>query len=388
MGHLAIACAANRQLKPQRVLFMPSGQSPHKLDRQTTSADHRYNMTALGVCGFPAFDISRIEIDRPWPSYTIDTARTLKAICPTGAKISFLVGDDVFMNILSWKDAGELLQCCDIITVPRPGYENNLVAGRSIAEFTAYLTATYSARIHRLDAPPLDISSTNIRDRFKAGNSVQGLIPESVENYVRQHGLYETDSSISGKFCFESAKEELRVRLSPGRFAHTMGVVAEAVKLATHYGLDVEKARIAALLHDCAKEYSADKKRALCKLWDIQLDAVLEADIELTHSLLGAESARRDFNVRDPEILQAIRYHSTGHAGMEMLDKIVSVADHTEPARPSSSPVSEMRQIAPTDINKALAMHMHSIIKEETQAGRPIHPWTKDALNELIGELR
>jgi len=375
MGHIAIAEAANRQLKPQRVLFIPSGQSPHKLDRQITCAKHRYNMTALAICQHPAFDISRLEIDRQGPSYTIDTARTLHAICPAGAKISFLIGYDALAKILSWKDAEELLKTCEFIAVPRPGYEMD-------DGVLDYLTQKYNTHIHKLDGPLLDISSTDVRARLRNGQAVSNLVPNIVENYAVQHSLYAPNHQAS-QFCFETAKEELRVRLSPKRFNHTMGVVAEAKKLAIHYNQDIEKACNAALLHDCAKEYSTSKKRTLCQVWGVQLDAALEADIELTHSLLGAESANRDFHIHDSETLQAIRYHTTGHSHMSMLDKIIMLADYIEPSRANWGHIEEMRQLAKTNINKALILRINSIMKKENQSNRPIHPWSLDALKSL-----
>jgi len=391
MGHLAIAKAANNKLKPQRVLFIPSGQSPHKRDRQITNAEHRYAMTTLAICEHPAFDVSRIEINRPGPSYTIDTARALQAICPAGAKISFLVGNDALMNILSWKDAETLLKDCEFIVVPRPGYESNASTNKSMKDFIHHLTTSYDARIHQLEGPLLDISSTNIRERFKADQPVQGLMPKQVEAYARQHEIYSSEKAMhdyiasppTDKFILEAAREELNIRLSPKRYTHTMGVVSEAEKLAIHYGQDVEKARIAALLHDCTKEYSTDKKRALCQLWGVQLDVVLETSIDITHSLLSAESAKRDFHVNDPDILQAIRYHTTGHSNMTMLDKIIMLADYTEPSRPNKGLTKKMRDLALTNINHALVLRIKSIIKKETKSNRPIHPWSQDALITL-----
>ena len=384
MGHIAIAQAACQQLKPQRVLFVPSGQSPHKNDRQIACAQHRYNMTALAICEYPSFDISRIEIDRPGFSYTIDTARTLLSLCPAGARFSFLIGDDAFKNILSWQDASELLRTCEFIVVPRPGHKNESISNKETLELIDYLAKNNNARIQRLNSPLLDISSTDIRERFKTGNTVHGLIPKTVEAYAYQHELYTPKTSTQAKFCYNTAQDTLRIRLSPKRFAHTMGVVATADELAKHYGQDREKARIAALLHDCAKEYSTGKKRALCKIWDIKLDAFLEDDIDLTHSLIGAESAKRDFYIHELEILQAIRYHTTGNSGMTMLDKIIMLADYIEPSHPNHGIVKEMRQLATTNINKALVLRIEHIISKKSKSGQPMHPWSLDALQELI----
>ena len=383
IGHLTIAEAVCQQLKPQRVLFMPCGQPAHKHDRQIIPPEHRYNMTVLATCDHPSFDVSRMELDRQGPSYTIDTAHALQAICPTGAEIYFIVGADALGEILSWKEAEDLLRLCNFVAVPRPGYDK--VHGLT---HTDYLTRRYNGRFCWLDSPMIDISSTAIRKRFTAGQPVRGLVPKIVEDYIWRHRLYRDDNNFtdrltSGVSSFNDARDKLRVRLSPKRFTHTMGVVEEAERLATHYTVDIEKARWAALLHDCAKEYSADKKRALCKLWGIQLDEVLEANIDIAHSMLGAESARRDFYINDPAILQAIRYHTTGHKGMTMLDKIIMLADYIEPYREDWGPLKEMRSLAFVNINQALIIGTKYTIKEEEEAGNPIHPWSCEALKEL-----
>ena len=387
MGHLAIAEAVYNQLKPQCVLFMPCGQPAHKKHSSTTDAEHRFQMTALAISGHPAFDISRLELDRPGATYTIDTARALQIICPPGAEIHFIIGADSLNDIPNWRDAPELLQLCQFIVVPRPGYDE--AKARTNAE---HLTKTHGGRFQWLDGPKLDISSTDIRQRIALGQPLQGLVPKIVEDYFKENGLYGIDHRIGPLYRFEDAQEELRTRLSPKRFTHTMGVVEEAERLAIRYRLDFGKARWAALLHDCAKEYSNHKKHVLCQLWGIELDDVLKAKIDITHSLLSAESARRDFNIYDPEILQAIRYHTTGHKNMTMLDKIIALADYIEPYRERWGPLTEMRHLARvqaatvTNINKALILGTEYTIREAKRNGQPIHQWSLDALKQLKEE--
>jgi len=393
MGHLAIAKAVSSQLKPQRVLFLPCGQPAHKHDRQITHPMHRYQMTALATCCEPSFDISRLELERPGTSYTIDTIKALTAICPKGAEISFIIGADSVKEMKLWRSIKELLGICRFIVVPRPGQED-------VGSHIDFMTKNYGGRFNLLDGPLIDASSSDIRERLANGRSVQELVPGIVENYIHAHGLYNAikrDSPLENQNKlsniniqqppnFDKAQEELRIRLSPKRFTHTLGVVKEVEKLAHHYSQDIQKARWAALLHDCTKEYSADKKRTLCKLWNVQLDEVFEANIDITHSLLSAESAKRDFHIKDQEILQAIRYHTTGHKGMNMLDKIVMLADYTEPYREDWGSLKEMRHLAYTNIDKALILGTKHTVKEETEAGNPIHPWSIDALKELKEE--
>ncbi|MCL2527808.1 MAG: nicotinate-nucleotide adenylyltransferase [Defluviitaleaceae bacterium] len=387
MGHLAVAEAVYQQLKPQRVLFMPCGQPAHKYGKHRVShAKHRYHMTALAVCEHPAFDISQLELNRPGLSYTIDTARALQAHCPPGAEISFIIGADALGDILSWKDADILLKQCRFIAVPRPGYESTEAINK-----IETLKESYGAIITWLEAPVLDISSTEVRERFKKGQPVHGFVPKWVEDYALCHGLYRTEDPYKKSTlasCFEEAKESLRIRLSPKRFTHTMGVVKEAERLAVHYKADTEKARWAALLHDCAKEYSSHKKHTLCKLWRIELDEALTANIDIAHGLIGAESARRDFLIDDEEILQAIRYHTTGHKGMTILDKIIMLADYIEPNRENWGPIQEMRGLALTNINQALILGTKATIAEEKSTRKPVHPWSYDAMKVLKKGLR
>ena len=370
-GHIAIAKAVAQEFSPQRVLFIPSRKPPHKTNRDITPAAHRYQMAALAICEHPTFDISSIEIDRTGPSYTIDTAKRLKEICPPGAEISYIIGADAVHEILSWKDAEELLQICRFIVVPRPGYH-------SPQAHMDKLTKTMGARFTWLQAPLTDISSTQIRDCLRKGQPICNHVPKPVEDYIRANGLYGLTPP-----SYETAVDILRTRLSEKRFTHTMGVVQEAERLAAYYNVDITKARWAALLHDCTKEYSASKKRTLSKLWNIPLDDVLADNIDITHSLLGAEAARRDYNIRDEEILSAIRYHTTGHKSMAMLDKIIALADYTEPYREDYPGLQEMRDISLQDIDKALMIGLKSTIKENEAANHPVHPWSREALKAL-----
>jgi nicotinate-nucleotide adenylyltransferase len=159
--------------------------------------------------------------------------------------------------------------------------------------------------------------------------------------------------------------------------------VEEAERLAAHYGAAINKARWAGLLHDAAKEYAPDKKRTLCAIWQIPLDEVLETQIDLTHGLLGAETAKREYGVFDEEILQAIRYHTGGHKHMTLLDKIILLADFIEPTREDYPGLHEMRELAYKNIDAALLVGLKGVVAENTEKRRLIHPWSTDAINTL-----
>ena len=134
---------------------------------------------------------------------------------------------------------------------------------------------------------------------------------------------------------YNNMVEKIRSALSPRRFIHTLGVVETAVKIAKVYYIDIEQAKIAALLHDCVKDYPHSLQIQLCKEFHIPLDETMKKNPELIHSFLGAEIAKREYEVEDSYILDAIRYHTTGRANMTLLDKIIFLSDYIEANRTS-----------------------------------------------------
>ena len=377
-GHLAIAEAVLQQFKPQQVLFVPAGSPPHKPGKPITDSEHRYQMILQTISKTPGLDVSRLEINRTGASYTIDTIRELKDICPKDSIIYFIIGQDALQEILNWKDADKLLTLCEFIAVPRPGYDIEVLRTK-----TRMLKSKYGAKIHFLESQLLDVSSTYVRMCLENSWPVSALIPKEAEDYICTHRLYQSIEYDLSAEHFKWAQTRLKYLLSPKRFKHSQGVVIEAERLAAHYGADIEKARWAALLHDCAKEYSADKKRTLCTQWGIKIDKVVAGHIDLAHGLLGAESAKRDYYVTDKEILQAIRFHILGHKDMTLLDKIIVLADFIEPYREDYYPLKEMRNLAYSDINKALALGLAAMRDIDTARGKTLHHWSKDAIEVL-----
>ena len=375
-GHLAVAEAVLTQFKPQRVLFIPSGSPPHK--PPITKGIHRYNMILQSICQHPGMDVTKLEIDRPGYSYTVDTIKEIKSLCPAGSKIYFIIGQDALEKILTWKSPDILLTLCEFITVPRPGCDP-----KKLQPLCKNLRKNYGAVIHLLDGHMLEISSTYIRNSMK--KSVSTYMPREAEYYARTNGLYGAITPNLSEEHFEWAKSCLQQRLSPKRFIHSLGVVIEAERLAKHYGADVSKARWAGLLHDCTKEYSADKKRALCEQWGIQTDPIVAAHIDLAHGLLGAESAKRDFFISDTDILQAIRFHILGHKDITLLDKIILLSDFIEPYREDYHSLKEMRDLAYVDINKALALGLKVMRDQDAARGKTLHHWSEDAIKTLGG---
>ena len=193
-GHLAAAEAAQQFLALESVVLVPSRIAPHRLDPARASAEQRYEMTALAAAGRPGWAASRIEIDREGRSYTFDTLAELKQ--QTRSQIFFVVGADAFAEIATWYRYPEVLDLANFVVVSRPGITLDSLRDRVPSAFDRRFDAAHDGpssaqtRVILVEAPTPDISSTDIRRRVRAGESLRGLVPEAVAHYIQTHRLY------------------------------------------------------------------------------------------------------------------------------------------------------------------------------------------------------
>ncbi|MEE1013006.1 MAG: bis(5'-nucleosyl)-tetraphosphatase (symmetrical) YqeK [Clostridia bacterium] len=182
----------------------------------------------------------------------------------------------------------------------------------------------------------------------------------------------------------ESIKSELQERLSPKRYRHSLGVAEEARHLAERYGVDRDKAYLAGLVHDCAKEVPPlEATNLLRSRYSALPDAVMVQMPGLLHGPLGACIAQSDFGIYDPEILDAIRYHTTGKANMSLFAKIIYIADYIEPNRDYPD-VDVLRKLTYEDIDRAILYGIDYTIGKLLQDGKVIHPDTVHCRNDLL----
>ena len=378
-GHLVTAEAVRHRFKVDRVVFIPTGRPAHKTDKQVTHNEHRYLMTVLATMRNENFDVSRIEIDRPGITYTIDTIEALKKICRPDVRLYFITGADAIHQIMSWKEPERLLTLCDFVAVTRPGYRKN-----QMVEEIGEIREKFASRIHYMEVPALAISSSDIRERARKGEPIKYLLPQEVEDYIHKFKLYQNMEKDEVKFMLpiETMREKLQSALSVKRYIHTMGVAEEAIKLAEIYGTqkDQQKAQAAGLLHDCAKDYPEEMRLRFCREYKVKLDDVMERQTDLIHPFLGAEVARREYLVTDGEILDAIRYHTTGRADMSLLEKIIFIADYIEPNREKFEGLEEARRLAYLDLDMAMRYILEETIAFVKQRGRLLHPLSLEAL--------
>ncbi len=181
----------------------------------------------------------------------------------------------------------------------------------------------------------------------------------------------------------EDIKYRLEEILTPRRFIHSLNVMNTAMELAQRYGVDREKAAVAGLLHDCARDIRGEDILQLCGEFGIQVDEITRAQPDLLHGAVGAELAREDYGIADEAVLDAIRYHTTGYETMSMLAKVVFIADYIEPGR-NFTGVNEARKAAYDDMDSAMILSLDKTIRHLLAKGSLIHPSTINARNFII----
>ncbi len=182
-GHLVTAEEALVQFNLDKVIFMPTGQPARKADSPVTPAEHRYLMTVIATAANPDFDVSRMEVDRPGLTYTVDTMTTLREIHGPHAELFFITGADAVWEIATWKEAERFRGICRFIAATRPGYDLDTAAeehGESLSRLD----------IEFIEVPALAISSTDIRRRAADRRPIRYLAPEPVVSYIEKYGLY------------------------------------------------------------------------------------------------------------------------------------------------------------------------------------------------------
>ncbi|MCL0102388.1 nicotinate-nucleotide adenylyltransferase [Dehalococcoidia bacterium] len=184
LGHLIIAEEVRCKLGLSKIVFIPAGQPWLKVDRVITRGEHRVAMVRLAIGSNPYFEVSLAEMERSGPSYSIDTVSALRKEHGPGAGLYFIIGPDALSELHRWKEPAKLAEVCRLIAVGRP---NSVKA--DLRELEVAIPAIRS-RIRCIDVPEIGISSTEIRDRVRAGASIRYLVPPEVERYIYEQELY------------------------------------------------------------------------------------------------------------------------------------------------------------------------------------------------------
>ena len=283
-GHVYLAEAALRQLPLRRLLLLPTGNSPHKRNR--SSLKERTELVRRAFCD-ERMEICELEGKRNGKSYTFLTVSELKKRFPE-EELILILGGDSLRDFHKWVKPDEILRSCTLAAMERAGADSE--------EIFSAQEKRFGISILRLQGNAPKISSTEIRVRIAFGRDVSEEVPEKVLCYIREYGMYREYNAMT---------EKLRSYLTETRYLHTMRVALKALELNRQLDLEENKVMTAAVLHDCAKYLTrADQSR----YGFVNAENYPES---VVHAFLGAAVAKKDFRVRDAEILDAIRYHTT-----------------------------------------------------------------------------
>ncbi len=366
-GHISIAKHVKKEFALDMVFLMVAASPPHK-PNGCTDAGLRYSMAELACKGADGIYASDIELARAGTSYTSDTIERVSKIYP-GAEIFFITGMDMLVDMPGWHNPDAIFKLSTVIGVVRDSSKSGLLSAAGL------LRSELGAKVLLSDMQPLDISSTDIRRKIYNAFAVRSHLPDGVAMFIYKNMLYLPDG-------FVSMQKNLYRQLNWNRYVHSLGTALEATELANKYGADGIRARTAGLLHDCAR-FDPDRQLDYAEKCGLKCYNV---DIpDLLHAELGTEVAKAEYGIMDDEIIQSIRYHTVGCAGMSMLDKIIYLADKIEPSR-SYDGIDQIRLAAYQNLDSAVAMAMKQSISYTLKKGGKLYKGTEDALKYILNE--
>ncbi len=370
LGHLHLLRAAVDFCKPDLVLLVPTGKPPHK-KAVYCPTKIRMMMTACIASELSGKDcraaVLDYEVAKKSKSYTIDTVKHVKKLYPD-CEVKLLVGSDMLTYFPNWHKYEELLSLCGLVAALRDNIDKVEV------ETVAKKLKSVGGKVEIMEFSPLVMSSTQIRKTVQTGGDIEAFVPKCVAQKIKENSLYEIPSH-------ESIQKTAKITLGASRYAHTLAVKKLAVKLAKHYGANVDKVITAALLHDIAKEMPKENMLQYGTRYDI-ISKWTKKPESIWHAHAGAEYAKETLGILDDEILDAIRYHTSARAAMTLLDTVIYVADMLSEDRVFPE-ADGLRALAFVDLNKCLLESLKLNVSWMKKDGKPIDEGSFEAIEFL-----
>ncbi|MEE3467283.1 MAG: nicotinate (nicotinamide) nucleotide adenylyltransferase [Eubacterium sp.] len=372
-GHRAMARAACEQYGIQTLYVLPNSRPPHKSYTDFVADEHRVRMTKLMIESLKdgRYRFSDFELKQGGVSYTWQTLSQWKKDHPED-ELYFIIGGDSLEAFDTWREPAIISKHATILAAPRAD-----MTEKELKKLCKERSKQYEGAFLPLSIKPTyaKISSTAIRKGKK-----DDWLTSRVRRYVELHGLYGRSPLTYDTVPTEKDLLKcLRATLRPKRYRHTMGVADTAEILGNLYnGADAtlaERARLAGLLHDCAKYYTNEEQIALCDTYGIALTQTERENPSLIHGKLGAYLAEQRYGVSDEEIQNAIRFHTVGRPEMTTLEKIIYIADYIEPGRvipEALHPLDDLRTRVMHDLDGTLVLVIENTIDYLKKTGRTI----------------
>ncbi len=374
MGHLRAAQYAQQVLQLDKVLMIPGSGMPHKdISADDPTPRQRLEMLRLATASCSGLEPSDLEICREGISYTWETVEQVRGQHPD-AKLFLILGSDCFSGIAQWKNCRQIFSEAAVVALSRGEKDE-----RARMAASQQVLQEMGAETVILENPVTAIASSDLR-RLIAFGCMPEALPEEVAQYICDHGFYGWGRDCKN-LSIDALEQVVLGLLKPSRVAHVLGCKETAVALARQYGADETDAARAALLHDITKALDGPLQLTLCRAYGTMLDAFSANNPKTLHALTGSLVAQRIFG-ENAAVVKAIRWHTTGKKDMDLLEKIIYVADYMEPNRDFPG-VETLRRLAYTDIDKALKLGLQMTLDMLRQQQRQISPQSQEALAYL-----
>lgn len=331
-GDLRVAREAMQQLALEEIVIVPF-VSP-STGQETASRRDRLNMLTLAFSGVQGIAIIENEYEQTLTGLS-DALRAVR-VGRQDAQLYLLMGTDQLDAWLSQKNSLPVLRSLNIALFYRA---DNSDAARLRA-------MALDVRVSILQMPPLAVTAHGVRGQIALLNDAPDMLPQPVAEYIAQQGLYKPPYAAM-----------MRDQMTQKRYIHSLGVKDTAVRLAKLHGASMQRAAVAGMLHDCAKCLPLGQLKAIAQRYFKGTRRDWDSNAML-HGPVGAELARVKYKVKDQDVLNAIRWHTVGRAGMSKLELCVYVADAIEPSRKEYPQLAEIRALARTDLTAAALQAM------------------------------
>lgn len=315
LAHIGMAKNCVEEFDLDEVMLVVAANPPHKTIAEHISAQMRFDMVKASLREADKLAVSDMELKRQGKSYTIETIMAFEKEY-AGAELYLIVGADMLVDLPTWYQANEILKKVSIIAVGRKGVD--------IEASKALLEKEYGVTVLLSNYNSHGISSSIVRKRVYDALPLNAYVCAEVELMIYENALY-WPSEVKG------FADKLRAELDEKRYKHTIGTVKSAIELADKYNVDRKKTRLAALLHDCARRKDKNDLIALAQRYDFFVPP--NATPGLIHAPLGAIHAKANYGITDKQVLDAICCHTLLRMNMTDLDKVIYLADKTEPNR-------------------------------------------------------
>ena len=378
LGHVQAAVYGKNALNLDKLYLIPSYISPHKvLPEGSPTPQQRLHMVRLAAQN-TELTVSEIELNRGGASYTYETVLAIKKEHPN-AQIYLMMGTDMYLTLNTWREAEMLLSMVTPVVFYRGDRGERELAEQKRQEFEEK-----GIKSILLQNPVFEISSTQLR-RMLVFDCASQFLNKEVKNYILDHGLYGTEKSYR-QLPMEELEKAVISLIKPNRVNHVLGCRDTAVALARHWGADETDAARAGLLHDITKALDGPLQLTLCQEYGVVLDDFSRNHPKTLHARTGAMVAKRVFGENDA-VVSAVDSHTTGKAGMNLLEKIIYVADYMEPNR-NFPGVDDLRKAAFENIDRAMELGLEMTLALLKQEGKTISAESQKALADIKATLR